>query len=134
MLAGRLARLAAGRRTDDGRLTTRRGGMGDDHKEKEGLKAGEGMAGPAASWRLNISDFHMPERPKEPPFVTRVFLRSHGTYGTPPELAPADPLICLHTQQLFHGCSIHSFRSAGRSIKWSVVSRVRVRSVSHLSW
>ncbi|CAD6232473.1 unnamed protein product [Miscanthus lutarioriparius] len=50
--------------------------MGDgDHKE--GLKAGGGMAGPAASWRLNVSDFQMPERPKEPPFVTRVFLRSH---------------------------------------------------------
>ncbi|CAO2209120.1 unnamed protein product [Urochloa humidicola] len=40
--------------------------------------AGEEMAGPAASWRLNVSDFQMPERPKEPPFVTRVLLRSHG--------------------------------------------------------
>jgi len=67
--------------------------MGDgDHKE--GLKAGGGMAGPAASWRLNVSDFQMPERPKEPPFVTRVFLRSHGTAPAPS--TRSDPLICLH--------------------------------------
>ncbi|TVU22085.1 hypothetical protein EJB05_31764, partial [Eragrostis curvula] len=45
--------------------------------EKEGTEAAE-MAGPAASWRLNVNDFQMPERPKEPPFVTRVFLRGHG--------------------------------------------------------
>jgi hypothetical protein len=50
--------------------------MGDDDDHNEGLRAG-----PTASWRLNVSDFHMPERPKEPPFVARVFLRSHGTYG-----------------------------------------------------
>jgi hypothetical protein len=37
------------------------------------------MAGPAASWRLNVSDFQMPDRPKEPPFATRVFLRGHST-------------------------------------------------------
>ncbi|TKW13235.1 hypothetical protein SEVIR_5G086900v4 [Setaria viridis] len=51
-----------------------------ENKEGQGApaEAGEIAAGPAASWRLNVSDFHMPERPKEPPFVTRVFLRSHG--------------------------------------------------------
>jgi hypothetical protein len=36
--------------------------------EKEGMAAEM-----AASWRLNVSDFQMPERPKEPSFVTRVF-------------------------------------------------------------
>ncbi|KAF8724547.1 hypothetical protein HU200_020806 [Digitaria exilis] len=54
----------------------------DDSNNKEGTSpaaAAGKMAGPAASWRLNVSDFHMPERPKEPPFVTRVLLRSHGT-------------------------------------------------------
>ncbi|CAO2198820.1 unnamed protein product [Urochloa humidicola] len=54
------------------------------------------MAGPAGSWRLNVSDFHMPERPKEPPFVTRVFLRSHGMLHPPcffPQLiCSSDPL------------------------------------------
>lgn len=50
-------------------------GMGD----KEEGKAAAEMAGPAAAWRLNASDFQMPERPKEPPFVTRVFLRGHST-------------------------------------------------------
>nr|CAB3476431.1 unnamed protein product [Digitaria exilis] len=65
--------------------------MGDDDKNnKEGTSPAAGkMAGPAASWRLNVSDFHMPERPKEPPFVTRVLLRSHGfplgTDTIPPE-------------------------------------------------
>ncbi|CAL4951245.1 unnamed protein product [Urochloa decumbens] len=54
--------------------------MGEGKQEVGGspAAAGEEMAGPAASWRLNVSDFHMPERPKEPPFVTRVLLRSHG--------------------------------------------------------
>ena len=55
----------------------------------------EGAAGEmAASWRLNVNDFQqMPERPKEPPFVTRVFLRSsHGSAPYPtPQLAP---LLC----------------------------------------
>lgn len=55
--------------------------MGDDDDHNEGLRAG-----PTASWRLNVSDFHMPERPKEPPFVARVFLRSHGTYSQPPPI------------------------------------------------
>ncbi|KAE8792135.1 hypothetical protein D1007_33289 [Hordeum vulgare] len=32
----------------------------------------------AAPWRLNVSDFQMPERPKEPPpFASRVFMRGH---------------------------------------------------------
>ncbi|XP_072964136.1 metal tolerance protein 7-like isoform X3 [Typha angustifolia] len=29
-------------------------------------------------WRLNANDFRLPEPPKEPPFVSRVFLRRHG--------------------------------------------------------
>jgi len=54
----------------------------------------EEVGAPAASWRLYVSDFQqMPERPKEPPFVTRVFLRSsHGSAPYPtPQLAP---LLC----------------------------------------
>ena len=66
------------------RRIDRPGGMGEDREE-----------GAAASWRLNVNDFQqMPERPKEPLFVTRVFLRSsHGgsaLYPTP-QLAP---LLC----------------------------------------
>ncbi|KAL6848245.1 hypothetical protein ACP4OV_022373 [Aristida adscensionis] len=49
--------------------------MGDEEKA---AVAAAGMEGPPASWRLCVSDFQMPERPKEPPFVTRVFLRGHG--------------------------------------------------------
>ncbi|XP_073110341.1 metal tolerance protein 7 isoform X2 [Elaeis guineensis] len=30
------------------------------------------------SWRLNVSDFQMPEGPKDPSFVSRVFRRAHG--------------------------------------------------------
>ncbi|KAG8053561.1 hypothetical protein GUJ93_ZPchr0001g33194 [Zizania palustris] len=46
--------------------------MGDD-----GERAAE-EASAVAGWRLNVSDFQMPERPKDPPFVTRVFLRCLG--------------------------------------------------------
>ncbi|KAI4973742.1 hypothetical protein ZWY2020_041523 [Hordeum vulgare] len=42
----------------------------------------------AAPWRISVSDFQMPERPKEPPpFASRVFIRGHvqlertGTHG-----------------------------------------------------
>ncbi|RLM91614.1 metal tolerance protein 7 isoform X1 [Panicum miliaceum] len=54
--------------------------MGEGREEGAAAPpAGQMAAGPAASWRLNVSDFQqMPERPKEPPFVTRVLLRSHG--------------------------------------------------------
>ena len=63
----------------------------------------EEVGAPAASWRLYVSDFQqMPERPKEPPFVTRVFLRSHGMYGTPLPLrlhAASCIVNCHHSVQ-----------------------------------
>ncbi|KAL6627509.1 hypothetical protein ACP70R_031235 [Stipagrostis hirtigluma subsp. patula] len=53
--------------------------MGGEGGKEKAAPAMEGQH--AASWRLNVSDFHMPERPKEPPFVTRVFLRGHVSFN-----------------------------------------------------
>jgi hypothetical protein len=87
--------------------------MGDDDDHNEGLRAG-----PTASWRLNVSDFHMPERPKEPPFVARVFLRSHGTYGHPLLL---DPRSCRSADQsclLFFSLSICYTHATPLRVLW----------------
>jgi hypothetical protein len=43
-------------------------GMGEEHRQQPA----------AAAWRLNVSDFQIPERPKEPPFSTAVFHRGQG--------------------------------------------------------
>jgi len=49
-------------------------GMGEEHRQQQG---------PPAAWRLNVSDFQIPERPnkKEPPFsaaAAAVFHRGQG--------------------------------------------------------
>jgi hypothetical protein len=53
--------------------------MGEEH---------QAVAAAAAPWRLNVSDFQIPERPKdkEPPFSTAVFHRGQGTYMSSPPL------------------------------------------------
>ncbi|KAL5227594.1 hypothetical protein ABZP36_015859 [Zizania latifolia] len=55
-------------------------GMGDDGERAAEEASAAAAAAAAAGWRLNVSDFQMPERPKDPPFVTRVFLRSLGMF------------------------------------------------------
>ncbi|XP_051222647.1 metal tolerance protein 7-like isoform X2 [Lolium perenne] len=42
--------------------------MGEEHRQQPA----------AAAWRLNVSDFQIPERPKEPPFSTAIFHRGQG--------------------------------------------------------
>ncbi|CAL9093073.1 metal tolerance protein 7-like isoform X1 [Musa acuminata AAA Group] len=38
----------------------------------------EGDSAATTSWRLNVSDFALPEAPKDPPLVSSVFRRYHG--------------------------------------------------------
>ncbi|RWW25404.1 hypothetical protein GW17_00010253 [Ensete ventricosum] len=43
----------------------------------------EGDAEASTSWRLNVSDFSLPEAPKDPPLVSSVFRRYRGTPPPP---------------------------------------------------